>query len=91
LNGQISNPYNPYKKEPKLSRARKIPEWEHYDTEIANFSRKLMEEGLIRSRISSADVNVLANEGSTPPRVALESESEGLSKGRDEDKTRDEL
>jgi UDP-glucose:glycoprotein glucosyltransferase len=49
-------------KEPKLSRARKIPEWEEYDQEIARFSRQLAKKGLIRSRLATADTNVLANE-----------------------------
>ncbi|KAG7448716.1 uncharacterized protein BT62DRAFT_965246 [Guyanagaster necrorhizus] len=57
---------NPQTKEPKLARARKIPEWEVYDTEISQFTRKLDEEGLIRSRIATADTNVLAGAGSAP-------------------------
>jgi UDP-glucose:glycoprotein glucosyltransferase len=52
-------------KEPKLVRARKIPEWEEYDAEISQFSRKLAEHGLIHSRFAAADTRVLANEG--PP------------------------
>ncbi|KAF8631762.1 hypothetical protein AX15_002201 [Amanita polypyramis BW_CC] len=57
---------NPLTKEPKLSRARQIPEWEEYDTEIARFTRKLTQEGKIRSGMAAADVNALANAGSTP-------------------------
>lgn len=53
-------------KEPKLARARKIPEWEAYDAEIAHFARKLAEEGVIRSDVAAADANVLANEGALP-------------------------
>ncbi|KAI0715904.1 glycosyltransferase family 24 protein [Cerioporus squamosus] len=34
---------NPLTKEPKLDRARQIPEWEVYDSEIAEFARKLRE------------------------------------------------
>lgn len=30
-------------KEPKLDRARQIPEWEVYDSEIAEFARRLRE------------------------------------------------
>jgi len=53
-------------KEPKLARARQIPEWEEYDAEIAGFTRKLAEEGKIQSGLATADVNSLANAGSTP-------------------------
>ncbi|KAH7906009.1 glycosyltransferase family 24 protein [Hygrophoropsis aurantiaca] len=54
---------NPLTKEPKLSRARQIPEWEEYDSEIAHFTRKLAEDGKIRSSVATADTNVLANVG----------------------------
>jgi len=47
-------------KEPKLDRARQIPEWEQYDTEIAQFTRELSVQGKIHSRIAMADANVLA-------------------------------
>jgi len=50
-------------KEPKLARARQIPEWEEYDTEIAQFTRQLAEEGKIHSRMATADTNVLAGAG----------------------------
>ena len=50
----------PYQKEPKLARARQIPEWEEYDSEIAQLSRSLAAEGKIRSRMATADANVLA-------------------------------
>lgn len=53
-------------KEPKLARARAIPEWEEYDSEIARFARKLADEGLIRSNVAAVDVNVLANVGNSP-------------------------
>lgn len=58
---------NPLTKEPKLARARQIPEWEVYDSEIAQFARRLTDKGLVRSRISSADSNVLAAEGVVAP------------------------
>ncbi|KAJ7513036.1 glycosyltransferase family 24 protein [Mycena galericulata] len=51
---------NPLTKEPKLARARQIPEWEEYDSEIARFASKLAEEGVIRSGIVAVDVNALA-------------------------------
>jgi UDP-glucose:glycoprotein glucosyltransferase len=49
-----------YQKEPKLTRARQIPEWEEYDSEIARLSRSLAAEGKIHSRMATADANVLA-------------------------------
>jgi len=52
-------------KEPKLARARQIPEWEEYDTEIAQFTRQLAKEGKIHSRMATADANVLAGAGNT--------------------------
>jgi len=54
---------NPLTKEPKLARARQIPEWEEYDAEISKFARKLAEDGVIRSRIVAADANALAASG----------------------------
>ncbi|KAG6876468.1 hypothetical protein C0992_012845 [Termitomyces sp. T32_za158] len=54
---------NPLTKEPKLVRARQIPEWEEYDHEIAQFTRQLAEAGVIKSRLATADTNVLANAG----------------------------
>ncbi len=49
-------------KEPKLSRARQIPEWEEYDSEIARFARTLADKGLVRSNVAAVDVNALAGE-----------------------------
>ncbi|KAJ4470665.1 glycosyltransferase family 24 protein [Lentinula edodes] len=85
---------NPLTKEPKLARARQIPEWEEYDSEIAKFARKLSEEGKIRSRIAAADANALARTASGA--ASLSPESEGLDdaeKEADEKKPelRDEL
>ncbi|KAF5311086.1 hypothetical protein D9619_007791 [Psilocybe cf. subviscida] len=54
---------NPLTKEPKLARARQIPEWDEYDQEIARFTRALAEEGKIHSRMATADANVLAGAG----------------------------
>ena len=54
-------------KEPKLARARKIPEWEQYDSEIARFTRRLAEEGRIHASAAAADVNELAKAGSVGP------------------------
>ena len=77
-------------KEPKLSRARQIPEWEEYDTEIARFTRKLAEEGKIRSGMAAADVNALANAGNTPA-VSPASNSVQVESQVDVPLTRDEL
>ena len=51
-------------KEPKLSRARQIPEWEKYDSEIASFARKLADAGKIRSSAAAENVDALAGEPS---------------------------
>ncbi|KXN87330.1 UDP-glucose:glycoprotein glucosyltransferase [Leucoagaricus sp. SymC.cos] len=59
---------NPLTKEPKLSRARQIPEWEEYDSEIARFSRELAKEGKIHSRLATAGADVLASAGAAPPK-----------------------
>ncbi|THH10819.1 hypothetical protein EW146_g8252 [Bondarzewia mesenterica] len=80
---------NPLTKEPKLSRARQIPEWEEYDAEIARFTRQLAVNGRIHSTAATADVNELANAGSSPVRVE-NSENEIGSEGV-QAPTRDEL
>ncbi|KAF9513801.1 glycosyltransferase family 24 protein [Hydnum rufescens UP504] len=54
---------NPLTKEPKLSRARQIPEWEKYDAEVASFAQKLVEEGKIHSHAVAASANDLASIG----------------------------
>ncbi|KAF9027018.1 hypothetical protein BDZ89DRAFT_1102004 [Hymenopellis radicata] len=72
---------NPLTKEPKLSRARQIPEWEEYDTEISKFTRKLADEGLITSQIAAVDTNVLAGAAQSPPAVVeaeIKEEEEGI-------------
>jgi UDP-glucose:glycoprotein glucosyltransferase len=58
---------NPLTKEPKLSRARRIPEWEEYDNEIAQFAGRLAAEGKIQSSIATARSDVLANVGLVQP------------------------
>ncbi|KAK7047284.1 killer toxin resistant protein [Paramarasmius palmivorus] len=84
---------NPLTKEPKLSRARQIPEWEEYDAEIARFARKLAQEGKIKSRIATADANVLANAGSTSTaEISADSPSQNPQSDAAEDtQPRDEL
>nr|GAT58270.1 predicted protein [Mycena chlorophos] len=59
---------NPLTKEPKLARARQIPEWEEYDSEISRFARRLAEDGIIRSQIISTDINALAGNGASKPK-----------------------
>ena len=63
-------------KEPKLSRARQIPEWEEYDAEIAHFSRELAQEGKIHSRLATAGADILASAGVAPSKT--EAEEEGV-------------
>ncbi|KAG8686511.1 hypothetical protein FRC09_014083 [Ceratobasidium sp. 395] len=50
-------------KEPKLARARQIPEWTSYDNEIADFARGLADAGKLRSRAISGSVDALASVG----------------------------
>ena len=61
-------------KEPKLARARQIPEWELYDAEIARFTRRLADEGRIHASAAAADVNELAKAGSVPVPVPVAEE-----------------
>ncbi|KAJ7222294.1 UDP-glucose:glycoprotein glucosyltransferase-domain-containing protein [Mycena pura] len=73
---------NPLTKEPKLARARQIPEWEEYDSEISRFAQKLSEEGLIRSRIVAAGADALATGGAntdTQRSLDVEDSTESLS------------
>ncbi|KIY49922.1 glycosyltransferase family 24 protein [Fistulina hepatica ATCC 64428] len=58
---------NPLTKEPKLSRARQIPEWEVYDAEIAKFTNSLAQSGRITGSMAVADTSVLANEAASAP------------------------
>ncbi|PPQ81692.1 hypothetical protein CVT26_007456 [Gymnopilus dilepis] len=64
-----------FQKEPKLARARQIPEWEEYDAEIARFTRELAAQGKIHSRLAVADVNALA--GGAPSAAMPETEETG--------------
>ena len=61
-----------FQKEPKLARARQIPEWEVYDGEIAHLARRLAEEGIIRASAAAADVSDLANAASGKVPVSTE-------------------
>ncbi|KAF9051644.1 glycosyltransferase family 24 protein [Panaeolus papilionaceus] len=70
---------NPLTKEPKLARARQIPEWEVYDAEIAQLARELAAEGKVHTRMATADANVLAGGGSQnadKPEVAAQVDTE---------------
>ena len=81
-------------KEPKLARARKIPEWEAYDAEIARFARKLAKDGIIHSGMAAADANVLANVGSIPQSsstTTATAESSSTPAEEHPDRPRDEL
>ncbi|KAF5330129.1 hypothetical protein D9611_010543 [Ephemerocybe angulata] len=82
---------NPLTKEPKLARARQIPEWEEYDTEIANFTRRLAEQGRIRSGLATADTNVLAGGASEKKEKGGATEKEATSEPLPEEVPRDEL
>ncbi|OBZ72146.1 UDP-glucose:glycoprotein glucosyltransferase, partial [Grifola frondosa] len=86
---------NPLTKEPKLARARQIPEWEVYDSEIANFARKLAVEGRIRSEVVAVDVNILADVGAGRSTAISESEvgvvEQDTVLGTEGDRQRDEL
>ncbi|GJE85177.1 hypothetical protein PsYK624_012550 [Phanerochaete sordida] len=50
-------------KEPQLARAKHIPEWKEYDSEIAHFARQLAESGIIHFGMADADATVLAGVG----------------------------
>jgi UDP-glucose:glycoprotein glucosyltransferase len=79
-------------KEPKLERARKIPEWEQYDSEIAHFTRRLAEEGRIHASVAAADVNELAKAGSVGPvRTPPETEDTRTGEAESHEAIRDEL
>jgi UDP-glucose:glycoprotein glucosyltransferase len=60
----VSCPYR-QQKEPKLSRARQIPEWSQYDAEIARFARQLVKDGKIGSTALGEEVDALAGEKPT--------------------------
>ena len=55
-------------KEPKLSRARQIPEWEKYDSEIAAFAKRLAGSGKILSSAAMENVDALAGEVKSDPK-----------------------
>ena len=90
-----------FQKEPKLARARQIPEWDEYDKEIARFTRELAAEGKIHSRMATADASVLAGNGETTAAADNDAEKEldGIPKVQqevqnptaDDAPTRDEL
>lgn len=59
-------------KEPKLARAKHIPEWEEYDNEIAGFARELKEKGIIHSGAVDADSSILAEVGAGSTAAGLD-------------------
>lgn len=76
----VLTPPTPPQKEPKLSRARQIPEWEEYDTEIAQFARGLAERGVIRSAAYTGGADTLVNVGAaaaSPPMAGASAEAGG--------------
>jgi UDP-glucose:glycoprotein glucosyltransferase len=78
-------------KEPKLERARKIPEWEQYDSEIAHFTRRLAEDGRIHASAAAADVNELAKAGSVGLVRTPETEDTRTNEAESPEAIRDEL
>ena len=74
-----------FQKEPKLARARQIPEWEVYDGEIARLARRLAEEGIIRASAAAADVSDLANAASGKAPVAIDDTTEASAREVDEE------
>ncbi|PPQ88795.1 hypothetical protein CVT25_010481 [Psilocybe cyanescens] len=82
---------NPLTKEPKLARARQIPEWDEYDTEIARFTRDLAKAGKVHSRIATADASVLAGGGAADKKQDAEVVEETQDDSQTEEPTRDEL
>lgn len=57
-----------------MARARQIPEWEVYDSEIAHFAQKLAADGRVRSDMAAADSNLLASAaaGSAPTHAPVD-------------------
>ncbi|KZV60832.1 glycosyltransferase family 24 protein [Peniophora sp. CONT] len=77
---------NPLTKEPKLARARQIPEWEVYDSEIARLARRLADEGVIHASAAAADVSDLANAASGKAIRTGESHEPDADSSEEEDK-----
>lgn len=75
---------NHQQKEPKLSRARQIPEWSQYDGEIAKFARKLVKDGKIGSTALGAEVDALAGGKSTPLAEGVVDEEKPVTSPHDE-------
>lgn len=71
----LASPFAP-QKEPKLVRARQIPEWETYDSEIARFAQSLVQEGKIKASAIAASVNDLASIG-TKDEKKVEADGDG--------------
>ncbi|KJE01643.1 UDP-glucose:glycoprotein glucosyltransferase [Cryptococcus gattii NT-10] len=70
---------NPLTKEPKLVRARQIPEWDVYDQEIAAFAARVSEEGE-ESGALAVSVDDLASEGHVS---GVEKKEEETERGND--------
>ncbi|KAJ9120827.1 hypothetical protein QFC22_002761 [Naganishia vaughanmartiniae] len=72
---------NPLTKEPKLDRARKIPEWEAYDNEVAAFTRRIASEKLDNDQEGDSTIAVADVEALAAPDKAIPSPGLGKSKG----------
>ncbi|OXG53132.1 UDP-glucose:glycoprotein glucosyltransferase [Cryptococcus neoformans] len=72
---------NPLTKEPKLVRARQIPEWDAYDQEIAAFAARVSEEGE-ESGALAISVDYLASERHVSGVEGKEGETEREAEGR---------
>jgi UDP-glucose:glycoprotein glucosyltransferase len=66
-------------KEPKLARARRIPEWEVYDAEVAALAERLASERTIAVGLVSSDelAKVAAMDGENEQPLAAVAETEG--------------
>ncbi|WRT66985.1 uncharacterized protein IL334_003951 [Kwoniella shivajii] len=87
---------NPLTKEPKLVRARQIPEWDLYDREIATFAAKLegQEGGALAANVDdlASEANPLdSSTSSSKVDLDEEMEVEEIEKIVDDDSTDDEV
>lgn len=79
---------NPMTKEPKLVRARQIPEWDSYDQEIARFAARISSEG----GALAASVDDLAADKGASVKTGLEVDDEQSREGtREGNRIADEL
>ncbi|CED83771.1 UDP-glucose:glycoprotein glucosyltransferase [Phaffia rhodozyma] len=79
---------DPQTKEPKLARARRIPEWEVYDSEVASLAARLSKESVIRS--GPVEIDKLDRDGKKSEMVEEYEQSDHAHQG-EADQKRDEL